>query len=55
VRCYRSCFALVERHGLKSVPFPSISAGAFGFPKLRTARIAIREIQAFLAGNTTVE
>src|ERR1700690_1941681 len=30
--CYHSCFALVERHGIKTVAFPSISTGAYGFP-----------------------
>jgi O-acetyl-ADP-ribose deacetylase (regulator of RNase III) len=54
-RCYRSCFALVEQHGLKTVAFPSISTGVYGFPLSRAARIAVRESRAFLAGNSTVE
>src|SRR5262249_2324964 len=31
-RCYRSCFALVEEHGLRSIAFPSISTGIYGYP-----------------------
>jgi O-acetyl-ADP-ribose deacetylase len=53
--CYRSCFALVEQHGLKTVAFPSISTGAYGFPMDRAARIAVREAKSFLERNRTVE
>jgi O-acetyl-ADP-ribose deacetylase (regulator of RNase III) len=54
-RCYRSCFALVEEHGLKSVAFPSISTGAFGFPMELAAEIAVTEAGRFLERNRTVE
>ena len=53
--CYRSCFALVERHGIKTVAFPCISAGAYGFPMDRAARIAVREAGIFLERSQTVE
>jgi len=53
--CYRSCFALVEQHGIRTVAFPSISTGAYGFPMDRAARIAVRETKAFLDRNTSVE
>ncbi len=46
--CYRSCFALVIQHGIKTVAFPSISTGAYGFPMDRAARIALREAKHFL-------
>jgi O-acetyl-ADP-ribose deacetylase len=52
--CYRSCFALVEQHGLQTVAFPSISTGAYGFPMDRAARIAMREAKNFLGRNRTV-
>ncbi len=48
-RCYKSVFALVEQHGLRSVAFPSISTGVYGFPITRAAPIALREIHAALA------
>lgn len=54
-RCYRSCFALVEAHGIRTVAFPSISTGAYGFPIERAARIALPEIKGFLEGHPTVE
>jgi O-acetyl-ADP-ribose deacetylase (regulator of RNase III) len=48
-RCYRAVFALVEQHGLRSVAFPSISTGAYGYPIARAAPTALREIRAALA------
>ena len=53
--CYRSCFALVESHGIKVVAFPSISTGAYGFPMDRAARIAVRETKQFLERNQLLE
>jgi O-acetyl-ADP-ribose deacetylase len=52
--CYRSCFALAEQHSIRSLAFPSISTGAYGFPMDRAARIAVRETKAFLERNTSV-
>lgn len=53
--CYRSCFRLMVEYNLKSIAFPSISTGAYGFPVERASRIAVREIAGFLKGNNTVE
>src|SRR5947209_1956407 len=50
-RCYRSCFALAEQHGLRTIAFPSISTGAYGFPVERAARIALAEIRKALDQN----
>jgi O-acetyl-ADP-ribose deacetylase len=54
-QCYRSCFALVEEHGLRSVAFPAISCGVYAFPVERAARIAVAEIKRFLEANAAVE
>jgi O-acetyl-ADP-ribose deacetylase (regulator of RNase III) len=53
--CYRSCFALVEEHDIRTIAFPSISTGAYGFPMDEAARIAVRETKAFLEKNASVE
>jgi O-acetyl-ADP-ribose deacetylase len=53
--CYRSCFALAAQHGVRTMAFPSISTGAYGFPMECAARIALRETRAFLEQNRTVE
>jgi len=50
-RCYRSCFALAEQHGIKSIAFPAISVEAYGFPVERASRIALREMNSFLERN----
>ena len=47
-RCYKSCFSLAARHGIRSIAFPAISAGAYGFPMERACRIALSEMNAFL-------
>src|SRR3989442_340829 len=47
--CYRNCFALAAKHEIKSIAFPSISTGAYGFPLERAADIALREALDFLS------
>ncbi len=42
--CYRNSLDLAARQGLRSIAFPAISTGVFGFPKPRAAAIAIRSI-----------
>jgi O-acetyl-ADP-ribose deacetylase (regulator of RNase III) len=46
--CYRNSLALAVEHGLRTIAFPAISTGAYGFPLRRAARIAVREVAAFL-------
>lgn len=40
--CYRSSLALAREKGLKSIAFPSISTGIYGYPKAEAAEIALR-------------
>lgn len=54
-QCYRSCFDLAERHALKTIAFPLISTGIYGFPMERAARIAVTEIKSFLGRNDSLE
>jgi len=44
--CYRECFRLADENGVKTIAFPSISTGAYGFPVERASRIALNEIKA---------
>jgi O-acetyl-ADP-ribose deacetylase (regulator of RNase III) len=46
--CYRRSLALAEQHGVRTVAFPAVSTGVYGFPRQRAATIAVREVQAFL-------
>ena len=46
--CYAEAMRLCREHGLRSVAFPSISTGAFGYPLKEAAPIALRTIRAQL-------
>jgi O-acetyl-ADP-ribose deacetylase len=52
--CYRNSLRLAVEHGIETIAFPAISTGVFGFPAARAARIAVREVAAFLAENATL-
>lgn len=53
--CYRNSIALASDNALKSIAFPSISTGVYGFPIDRAARIALSEIKRFLEADQTIE
>lgn len=53
--CYRSCFRYVQPYGIRSIAFPSISTGAYRFPVERASRIALREIEAYLRQDKSLE
>lgn len=52
--CYRWCFDLARTAGVKSIAFPAISCGVYGYPIAEAARIAVREAQVALARPTDV-
>ena len=49
--CYRNSLALAAQNGCKSVAFPCISTGVYGYPIEDAAEIAVREAEAFLRGH----
>lgn len=49
--CYHNSLCLAKEYNLNSIAFPSISTGAYGFPKDRAMDIAIKEIELFLHDN----
>ena len=53
--CYRSALAMASERGLRSIAFPAISTGAYGFPLERATGIAVAEVRRVLAGPTTLE
>lgn len=50
--CYRASFALAAAYGLRSIAFPAISCGVYGYPAAEAVAIAVRECAtAAAAGN----
>ena len=49
--CYRKALQLAKEHEVRSIAFPLISTGGFGYPKEEGMRIAVDEIHAFLLQN----
>ncbi|HTS91567.1 MAG TPA: O-acetyl-ADP-ribose deacetylase [Stellaceae bacterium] len=53
--CYRNSLALAVEHGIRSIAFPAISTGIFGFPGERAAGIAVAEAKQFLARGAAID
>jgi O-acetyl-ADP-ribose deacetylase (regulator of RNase III) len=49
--CYKSSFELVKKYTLRSVAFPSISTGVYGYPLKPAVETALLEAKEFLAEN----
>ena len=52
---YEASLQLAQEYGLKSIAFPSISTGAYGFPIEKACPIAIKAVLDHLAGETSLE
>jgi len=53
--CYRSCFALAAEHAIRTLAFPAISCGIYGYPVEAATEIAVRETMAALGENPSIE
>jgi O-acetyl-ADP-ribose deacetylase (regulator of RNase III) len=49
--CYTRSLELAVNHSLRSVAFPNISTGVYGFPKALAAKTALRSVREFLQKN----
>lgn len=52
---YRSCLELAEQHVLRTVAFPAISTGAYGYPLEQATRVALRTILTWLQEHAVPE
>ncbi len=50
-QAYRSCLSLAVQQGLRTLAFPSISTGAYGYPIEQAAEVALRTVRDFLREN----
>jgi O-acetyl-ADP-ribose deacetylase len=55
VDAYRSCLRLADELGARSVAFPAISMGIYGYPPDEGARVAVRSVSGHLAAPTRIE
>lgn len=51
VSCYRKSLNVALEKGVKTIAFPNISTGVYGYPKQEAAEIAIAEVSCFLANH----
>lgn len=53
--CYRNALRLAVVHGLKTVAFPAISCGAYGYPIAEGAEVAVESTAHFLRANAAID
>ncbi len=53
--CYRSSLALAVKHGVRSIAFPAISCGIYGYPIAPAVEIAVDETSRFIAQYGVIE
>jgi O-acetyl-ADP-ribose deacetylase (regulator of RNase III) len=53
--CYRSCLQLANENDIRSIAFPAISCGVYGYPIQEACKIAVDTTLNFLAEHTAIE
>jgi O-acetyl-ADP-ribose deacetylase (regulator of RNase III) len=53
--CYVSSLKLAVEHGMRTIAFPAISCGVYGYPAEAAAKIALSTTAEFLAGTPEIE
>ena len=53
--CYRESLELAVAHGIRSIAFPAISCGVYGYPLDDACKIAVHEVVKFLAREPSIE
>ena len=53
--CYRTSLELAVEMGVRTIAFPAISTGVYGFPLERATAIAVSEVRSFLEENPSLE
>ena len=53
--CYRNSLDLAVKNQIKTIAFPAISCGAYGYPIVEAAQVATKTVRDFLRGDDQVE
>lgn len=53
--CYRNSLKVAVQNGVRSIAFPAVSCGVYGYPVAEAVRIAVREVKDFLAQDDSIE
>jgi O-acetyl-ADP-ribose deacetylase (regulator of RNase III) len=53
--CYNNSLELAKENRIKSLAFPAISTGIYGFPSDRAANIAVKTVKEFLEKDDSIE
>jgi O-acetyl-ADP-ribose deacetylase (regulator of RNase III) len=53
--CYRTCLKLAVERGARTISFPAISTGVYGYPPDQAAEIAVREVGQFLETSDAID
>lgn len=53
--CYRRSLEVANENGIKSIAFPNISTGVYGYPRKDASEIAIKTVSAFIENNSEIE
>lgn len=53
--CYLKSLALADKYAIKTIAFPNISTGAYGFPKREAAKIAINTVHEYSLKDTNIQ
>ncbi len=53
--CYRNSLALAAEKGLKTIAFPAISTGVYGYPLDEAAKVSSQAIEKFLKSNSLIQ
>lgn len=53
--CYKNCLKLAVENSIKTIAFPAISTGVYGFPKDKAAKIVYQTVKVFIKNNKKIE
>ena len=53
--CYRGSLAIAAKHGMRSIAFPSISTGVYGYPIELAARVAVETVCDVVRKSSKIE